>query len=722
MVEFVPRLIKPDELNKEVTAQMQASEDFILYKQWLNNNGVLVNDLEFPAAFGPMGIPGVAAKRTIKSREPLLIVPNKLLITVKKARRSAIRPILLAHPEFFGNEDREDDEGEDDSDYYVLAMFLYFEKMQGKKSFWYPYLRAASSDPSLAEWTESQLDELQDLTLKNEAKANRKALHTIWIAVCRIMAMHRDVFDLSKYTEKEWYWCYNFVVSRAFGWGLPCTMLIPFADALNHSTVNISYDLYAEEADKKLHSKKQISAQGIENDASLGVSPTLTIEKSHLHPFEVPTSSKTKTTSSMKSKSATTSTSKTSSASKQSSSSIKTKSTTTKTLKKKPSINDERSQTDGNDKKMVVDLNQHDIWQYNFGSSTDEEDNDTESEEEEEDEEEDALKADTESESTRASETVKAFEGDEAHEEEEDEGTDDDEEDWSWWSNDDDKLYYAMRTGSRTVFQKDKEVFNCYGRRSNRYLLLWYGFALDENRYNSARFKLWMNLKFPKAGGEAENLDVRKSLYDEEQETNQDGDPYYDPSEEEKDAITSPIDDSGEDMTLKSFVPHFKGLTQEFRLKATRSNDQLFTYFRSQLLYFYKGKDISNIFVSAPCSLEFEIQTLDYIESLLTVRLSNYLTTYEQDQELFKKETDHRRRFALIYRMGNKKILIEHQKMVKMIRYIINRIIAGKDLVSAYRELIPGIDSTEAEMITNRRKIRRYLYKLSLMNKLRMES
>lgn len=29
--------------------------------------------------------------------------------------------------------------------------------------------------------------------------------------------------------------CYAFVMTRCFGWGLPETMLVPFADFLNHN-------------------------------------------------------------------------------------------------------------------------------------------------------------------------------------------------------------------------------------------------------------------------------------------------------------------------------------------------------------------------------------------------------------------------------------------------------------------------------------------------------
>ena len=33
------------------------------------------------------------------------------------------------------------------------------------------------------------------------------------------------------------------MVTRCFGWGLPCTMMIPFADCINHHNVDSSYEL-----------------------------------------------------------------------------------------------------------------------------------------------------------------------------------------------------------------------------------------------------------------------------------------------------------------------------------------------------------------------------------------------------------------------------------------------------------------------------------------------
>ena len=36
-------------------------------------------------------------------------------------------------------------------------------------------------------------------------------------------------------------------------------------------------------------------------------------------------------------------------------------------------------------------------------------------------------------------------------------------------------------------------IFHCYGRRTNRFLLLNYGFCLNNNKYNSLTFRVWIN-------------------------------------------------------------------------------------------------------------------------------------------------------------------------------------------------------------------------------------
>lgn len=37
--------------------------------------------------------------------------------------------------------------------------------------------------------------------------------------------------------------CFVSVVTRCFGWGLPKTMIIPFADSINHHNVDSTYEM-----------------------------------------------------------------------------------------------------------------------------------------------------------------------------------------------------------------------------------------------------------------------------------------------------------------------------------------------------------------------------------------------------------------------------------------------------------------------------------------------
>ena len=49
-------------------------------------NGLKSKGIDFPIAFGPIGYTGVAATEHIKPNSVFLAVPNKLLITVDKAK------------------------------------------------------------------------------------------------------------------------------------------------------------------------------------------------------------------------------------------------------------------------------------------------------------------------------------------------------------------------------------------------------------------------------------------------------------------------------------------------------------------------------------------------------------------------------------------------------------------------------------------------------------
>lgn len=64
----------------------------------------------------------------------------------------------------------------------------------------------------------------------------------------------------------------------------------------------------------------------------------------------------------------------------------------------------------------------------------------------------------------------------------------DDIQDWTWYKEADPKNVYFKQT-TVTGVQEGSQIFIRYGERSNRHLLLWYGFCIPENRYDVVHFK-----------------------------------------------------------------------------------------------------------------------------------------------------------------------------------------------------------------------------------------
>lgn len=72
-----------------------------------------------------------------------------------------------------------------------------------------------------------------------------------------------------------------------------------------------------------------------------------------------------------------------------------------------------------------------------------------------------------------------------------------DEADWEWYRPEDQNIYFIVTTSypyflsfcrsfkHNSSVKKGQQIYNCYGRRNNRFLLMWYGFALRENAYDS---------------------------------------------------------------------------------------------------------------------------------------------------------------------------------------------------------------------------------------------
>jgi histone-lysine N-methyltransferase SETD3 len=58
---------------------------------------------------------------------------------------------------------------------------------------------------------------------------------------------------------------------------------------------------------------------------------------------------------------------------------------------------------------------------------------------------------------------------------------------------------YLIVAASRYI-EKGEQIFNSYGRRSNKFLLVYYGFTHCGNKYDSVGFRFWNEEIYEKTG------------------------------------------------------------------------------------------------------------------------------------------------------------------------------------------------------------------------------
>lgn len=147
-----------------------------------------------------------------------------------------------------------------------------------------------------------------------------------------------------------------------------------------------------------------------------------------------------------------------------------------------------------------------------------------------------------------------------------------------------------------------------------------YGFCLNNNKYNSLSFRVWVNFNWKK---DAEKLVDEESKIDED------------------------------DNRISKII----------RLKKNRINEEIFAYLRANLLNTYKGKNVEHLLISTPVDYEFEMLvvacTINLLKGLLN---SRFKTPIEEDLKIlsemeYQKEVDTKLKFAVLHRLNTKDIL-----------------------------------------------------------------
>ena len=71
-------------------------------------------------------------------------------------------------------------------------------------------------------------------SFKFTIKDSKEKCDAQWEKLQNFFSIYPDYFDPERVNKDIYLWALGFLQTRAFGWGLPSTMLVPLADCLNH--------------------------------------------------------------------------------------------------------------------------------------------------------------------------------------------------------------------------------------------------------------------------------------------------------------------------------------------------------------------------------------------------------------------------------------------------------------------------------------------------------
>lgn len=411
-----------------------------------------------------------------------------------------------------------------------MWIFVLYEKLKGKSSFWHPYFSTLSGCDNLIDWTMEELEELQDPVLIHDACVWKQRLNRNWEKVYRVVSKYPEYFQADDMKE-EFIWAWKVCCTRTFGWN--GGMIIPLAGSTNHGEVYTTYDN---------RTKSELEELAYNENSETDYSDFLNIDR-------------------------------------------------------KSCVDIDRRQ---NRNRLEKYLDKYElprvkkIWALDtkldeFRSSSSDDDE----------------------------RTVAEYTSDEEYQVSQSDILPDDEN------------YFTMSTGVRTCFKKGEQVFNAYGRLSNRNLLLDYGFTIPNNRYDTVYFFLWL----PES--------AREGLVK--------------------------IND------IKAKSPEYMEYTELYGLKTKRLNLDVFIYYRK--LMNIRDK-------SWPSNIEVELEIIDKFLSLCLELNSEFATSIEQDTDLEQRKLPERVKFAICYRKAQKKILFNQIKMLEILRKELEKVRNGMNLAN----------------------------------------
>ena len=223
-------------LNPDLTQKQENIQNFL-------SKGLKINKLTFARFFLKNGLPydGLMTTDTVFPNELLIKVPKNLLLSSYNAYLSDLKVIYNENFEIF------DDDGDIDEN-LVLIIFILYEFQKGKNSQYYHLISSLPKDQDIVSlWPESEIQAFEDYRLTRKVLNKLYWIHYEYETVKQVIDKYPHMIKPEIFTFENFAWIYCLMLNRCFGAIIfKYKLMLPFAENLNHECNYMSYDLVKE--------------------------------------------------------------------------------------------------------------------------------------------------------------------------------------------------------------------------------------------------------------------------------------------------------------------------------------------------------------------------------------------------------------------------------------------------------------------------------------------
>ncbi len=240
VIDILSQINKSENVeDKEYKFPNEIQEFYTNFKNWLDKNGAIYQNIEFPIPYLKGRLIGCKTTKKIEQNTAFLYIPYKLIIDSEKIEVNTTLPSLSRH-----NSTK-------------IAYFLMKEFDKGDNSFYKPYLDLMltnnfSNYPVF--WNEEDSVELNDKDVDDKISNYKDEIKQTFDLIIK----KTDIKEFDPILFRK---IYAFVISRQFSINENRTLLIPLADLLNHNPIiDVKYEfldtneykmIYSSEYDKE---------------------------------------------------------------------------------------------------------------------------------------------------------------------------------------------------------------------------------------------------------------------------------------------------------------------------------------------------------------------------------------------------------------------------------------------------------------------------------------